>query len=104
YQRSVAQTLRASARGQRCSFSGLGGFPASRVDQATTFGLWNRIAKLLRRVDPETNSFLCAGERRLLAGTVCGAAGEFGHLGHVGFVLFTPINDDLVLIHLTSPT
>src|ERR1700691_4183389 len=51
-------------------------YPASRVDQTTTLGFWNRIAKLLRSINPETNSFLCAGERRLLAGTVCGAPGE----------------------------
>jgi len=67
-----------------------------------TSGLWNRIAELFRRFDPEANGLLRAGQRRLLGGTVCGAPKEFWHLSHKGLVLFAPINDDLVLVHSTS--
>jgi len=52
--------------------------PALSIDQTAALGLRNRIAELLRPVQPETNSFLCAGESRLLAGAVGGATGELG--------------------------
>jgi len=57
----------------------------SREDQATTFRLWNRVPELFRRLDPEANGFLCAGQRGLLRGAVRGATRELGQYRALGF-------------------
>ena len=78
-------------------------FLKSREDQATTLGFWNPVPELVRRVDPQTNGILCAGESCLLGGTVRGAPRQLGHLGNDCFVLVAPVDDEFVLILSASP-
>ena|SRR6266567_5475139 len=54
---------------------------ASGQNQAATLWVRDRIAKFLRRVDPQTNGIQCVGECVPLRCAMGGAARKFRHLG-----------------------
>ena len=71
-------------------------------NEATAFGLGDRIAKFFRCLNPKCDRFLSVGERRLLCCSVSGTAGQFWDFGYKCLILDTPVNDNFVPVHSVS--
>src|SRR5580704_6165770 len=77
---------------------------ASSQEQTASLRFRNRVAKLPRGVDPQTNRILRLAESAVLRATMCRASRMLRHFGHECPVLVTPIDDDCVFSHSLKPS
>src|SRR5579864_2791259 len=76
----------------------------SGLDQATALWFGDRIAKFLRRVDPQAHRILRISERLLLSHAMGGTARKLRYFRNKRSVFGAPVDDDLVFDHSLSPS
>lgn len=82
-----------------CSHWFYGGPPSGELE-APPLGFRDRSTILPCRVQPKIDSFVAIGQCSIRGIAVRGAAGQLRNFRHEDLVVLTPINDDLVFVHL----